>query len=122
MGYADPQIQHCRRPTAPTRPFFSGFASRNCVFHFQSEILKVFFLENQKFHVESEKKSAEKNQTISKDLLYDTIALIQEEISPITDIRGSKDYKRLLIHQLVIKSFVNLFPNRLSIEEFYEKH
>ena len=63
-----------------------------------------------------------KEQTISKDLLSDAIALIQEEISPITDIRGSKDYKRLLIHQLVIKSFVNLFPNRLSIEEFYEKH
>jgi len=63
-----------------------------------------------------------KEQTISKDLLYDAIALIQEEISPITDIRGSKEYKRLLIHQLVIKSFVTLFPNRLSVEEFYEKH
>ena len=48
----------------PTRPFFSGFASRNFIFHFQIEILNVIFFENQKFHFESEKKTAEKSKKI----------------------------------------------------------
>ena len=63
-----------------------------------------------------------KGQAVSKDLVEKAAALIQLEISPITDVRGSMEYKRLLAHQLVIKSFITLFPESLSAEEFYEKH
>ena len=35
-----------------------------------------------------------------------------EEISPISDVRGSEAYKRLLLRQLIIAHFVDLFPER----------
>ncbi|MCH8012207.1 MAG: FAD binding domain-containing protein [Candidatus Marinimicrobia bacterium] len=63
-----------------------------------------------------------KGQIVSREIMEDAIAVMQEEISPITDIRGSREYKRLLARQLVIKSFIRLFPKRLSAEEFYEKY
>lgn len=63
-----------------------------------------------------------KGQSISKTLVEDATTLIQQEISPISDVRGSSAYKRLLAHQLAINSFITLFPDSLSVEEFYEKH
>lgn len=63
-----------------------------------------------------------KGQAVSKNLVEKAATMIQQEISPITDVRGSMEYKRLLAHQLVIKSFITLFPESLSAEEFYEKH
>ncbi len=36
--------------------------------------------------------------------------VLQEEISPISDIRGSKEYKRLLARQLLAAHFTVLFP------------
>ena len=44
--------------------------------------------------------AALKGQKINADLIKKTAAIIQEEISPISDARGSKDYKRLLLRQL----------------------
>ena len=35
--------------------------------------------------------------------------IMQEEISPISDVRGSADYKRLLLRQLFRAHFVELF-------------
>ncbi len=43
--------------------------------------------------------------------------ILQEEISPISDIRGSKDYKRLLLRQLLFAHFIKLFPENISINE-----
>ncbi|MBK7410899.1 MAG: hypothetical protein IPJ40_24245 [Saprospirales bacterium] len=37
-------------------------------------------------------------------------ALAQEEISPISDIRGSETYKRLLLRQLFNAHIIELFP------------
>jgi xanthine dehydrogenase small subunit len=41
--------------------------------------------------------------------------IAQEEISPIGDIRGSVEYKRLLLRQLIFSHFIELFPNEISI-------
>lgn len=38
---------------------------------------------------------------ISKDLFYDAISIMHKEISPISDARGSKEYKKLLLGQLI---------------------
>ena len=48
-----------------------------------------------------------------KEINPETIAqaeeIIQSEISPISDVRGSADYKRLLLRQLFRAHFVELF-------------
>lgn len=41
--------------------------------------------------------------------------ILQEEISPISDIRGSERYKRLLAGQLLFAHFLRYFPGRLKI-------
>jgi xanthine dehydrogenase small subunit len=38
------------------------------------------------------------------------IEISQAEISPISDARGTKEYKRLLLGQLIKAHFVTLFP------------
>ncbi len=42
-----------------------------------------------------------------------------DEISPISDIRGSADYKRLLTRQLIIAHFTHLFPDRMQVRDYY---
>jgi xanthine dehydrogenase small subunit len=41
----------------------------------------------------------------------------REEVSPISDVRGSAEYKRKLLRRLVLAHFVTLFPDRISWEE-----
>lgn len=48
-------------------------------------------------------------KTVSEELVEDAIAIAQTEISPISDARGSEEYKRLLLGQLIKAHFVNLF-------------
>ena len=43
--------------------------------------------------------------------------IIQEEIAPISDVRGSADYKRLLLRQLFFAHFIKLCPNSISLTE-----
>jgi len=56
---------------------------------------------------------------IDKEISEETIDLaaeiIQEEISPISDVRGSEDYKRLLLRQLFRAHFVEVFPQRTTL-------
>ena len=40
--------------------------------------------------------------------------ILDEEISPISDVRGSAEYKRLLARQLFYVHFLNLFPRQLE--------
>ncbi|MEA1880842.1 MAG: FAD binding domain-containing protein [Candidatus Marinimicrobia bacterium] len=42
--------------------------------------------------------------------------VLQVEISPISDVRGSADYKRLLLRQLFYAHFIKLFPTQFSLE------
>ena len=39
------------------------------------------------------------------------------EISPISDARGTAEYKRLLLRQLIFAHFILLFPERINAEE-----
>ena len=41
--------------------------------------------------------------------------LMQTEISPISDVRGSADYKRLLLRQLFYAHFIQLFPESINL-------
>lgn len=43
--------------------------------------------------------------------------VLKEEISPISDVRGSKEYKRLLMRQLYYSHFINLFPGIINISD-----
>jgi len=58
---------------------------------------------------------------ISKDISIDTIdsalAITQNEISPISDVRGSAEYKKLLLSQLIKMHFLKLFPELISEKE-----
>jgi len=47
---------------------------------------------------------------ISPEILLKANDILQEEISPISDIRGSAEYKRLLLRQLLLAHFTELFP------------
>src|SRR5204862_2698828 len=51
-----------------------------------------------------------KGKPISEELIRDAIEIAQTEISPISDARGSADYKRLLLGQLIKAHFMKLFP------------
>nr|VFJ75296.1 MAG: xanthine dehydrogenase small subunit [Candidatus Kentron sp. FW] len=42
-------------------------------------------------------------------------AIAQSESSPISDVRGSAEYKRLLLMQLIHTHFITLFPERLTL-------
>ncbi len=52
---------------------------------------------------------------IEEATIHDLLALVQSEISPISDARGTAAYKRLLLQQLVKAHFKNLETPQLSI-------
>jgi len=52
---------------------------------------------------------------VTSEIILQANKVMQEEISPISDVRGSAEYKRLLLRQLLIAHFVRLFPERLNI-------
>ncbi len=52
---------------------------------------------------------------ISADIVLQANGIMQEEISPISDARGSAGYKRLLLRQLLIAHFLKLFPERIKL-------
>lgn len=54
---------------------------------------------------------------VSIENVKQAAALAQKEISPISDVRGSAGYKRLLLRQLLFAHFVKLFPANIPIEE-----
>lgn len=51
-----------------------------------------------------------KGKKISEELIYQVIETAQTEISPISDARGTAEYKRLLLSQLIKAHFISLFP------------
>ena len=55
-------------------------------------------------------------KTISNKTVLDAIEIMLTEISPISDIRGSKEYKTLLLSQLIKAHFIKLFPNQITFE------
>jgi xanthine dehydrogenase small subunit len=50
-------------------------------------------------------------KAVDEKLIFQVTELAQEEISPISDVRGSETYKRLLLNQLIKAHFIKLFPH-----------
>jgi xanthine dehydrogenase small subunit len=50
-----------------------------------------------------------RGKTLSENLVAEVIAIAETEIKPISDARGSKEYKALLLRQLVRAHFYSLF-------------
>ncbi len=57
-----------------------------------------------------------KEKMLTEDIILKAIEIANQEISPISDARGSKEYKILLFGQLIKAHFVTLFP-ALSTEK-----
>lgn len=57
------------------------------------------------------------NKPVNNEIIKELLNIVDQEIQPISDIRGSAEYKRLLLRQLIIAHFLTLFPNRLQLEE-----
>jgi xanthine dehydrogenase small subunit len=57
-----------------------------------------------------------KGASLSPTTIKEAAATALEEISPISDVRGSGDYKKLLLRQLIYSHFVTLFPEQLTPE------
>ncbi|MBD3367582.1 MAG: hypothetical protein GF405_05355 [Candidatus Eisenbacteria bacterium] len=49
--------------------------------------------------------------TLSPELVEEVARLAVSETSPITDVRGSAEYRRRLLRRLIIAHFVELFPS-----------
>ncbi len=60
-------------------------------------------------------------RAIDAQTVLGALAIAQGEISPISDVRGSADYKRLLTRQLLIAHFTRLFPDRLRVSDFHRE-
>ena len=58
-----------------------------------------------------------KGKKISIDIIDEALQITQSEISPISDVRGSAEYKRLLLNQLIKAHFVKLFPQKIFENE-----
>lgn len=56
---------------------------------------------------------------ISAETVRDALAVAQAEVTPISDVRGSADYKRLLVNQLIIAHFTVLFGQHLTFEQIH---
>ena len=52
---------------------------------------------------------------VTSEIILQANTVMQEEISPISDVRGSAEYKRLLLRQLLVAHFLRLFPEKLNI-------
>jgi xanthine dehydrogenase small subunit len=55
---------------------------------------------------------------ITSSNINEAIQIALSEISPISDVRGSAEYKSLLLRQLLFAHFLTLFPEKISLKEF----
>lgn len=56
-------------------------------------------------------------KTINSEIVKEAEAILQSEISPISDVRGTSEYKRLLAKQLFFAHFIELFPNQIELKK-----
>ena len=59
---------------------------------------------------------------VSAKAIQGAFPILQQEIAPIDDVRGSADYKRLLVRQLCIAHFTQIFPEKVKVRDFHETH
>ncbi len=56
-------------------------------------------------------------KTLDKEIIKEAAQFVQQEIRPISDVRGDETYKRLLARQLFYAHFLKLFPKTFNILE-----
>ncbi|MFD2562519.1 FAD binding domain-containing protein [Aquimarina rubra] len=56
-------------------------------------------------------------KTIGSETIKEAAVVLQSEITPISDVRGSADYKRLLAKQLFFAHFIELFPTKIQLQK-----
>ncbi|MCC3153838.1 FAD binding domain-containing protein [Hymenobacter sp. BT770] len=58
---------------------------------------------------------------VGRELSAETVAaaneVMQSEISPISDVRGTVDYKRLLLRQLLLAHFLRFAPEKMELSD-----
>ena len=59
-------------------------------------------------------------KTLNTQLIIEANDILQNEISPISDVRGSSNYKRLLARQLFFAHFIELFPKQFKLTDFVQ--
>lgn len=59
-----------------------------------------------------------KGKKLTPDIILEANDILQDEISPISDVRGTSDYKRLLGRQLFFAHFTELFPEQFQLNDF----
>lgn len=59
-------------------------------------------------------------KSLSSEIILEANDILQNEISPIKDVRGSSDYKRLLARQLFFAHFTELFPKQFTLNDFVQ--
>lgn len=57
-----------------------------------------------------------KGQKLTPSLVKGATEILANEIAPITDARGVKEYKALLLRQIFFAHFIELFPEKFEIE------
>lgn len=55
-------------------------------------------------------------KVLREETLQGALRIAQTEMAPISDVRGSANYKRLLANQLLTAHFTVLFPERISAD------
>ena len=60
-----------------------------------------------------------RGRRLDLDTAWEAVRISQREIAPISDVRGSAEYKHLLARQLLIGHFTTLFPERFPAQAFY---
>ncbi len=55
---------------------------------------------------------------LKKEYILEAQEVLQSEISPISDVRGTDQYKRLLARQLFFAHFIKLYPNLFQLKDF----
>mgnify|MGYP000173189414 CR=1 FL=1 len=55
---------------------------------------------------------------ISIELFKQALQLVQTEIKPLSDMRGSATYKRLLVQQLLMTHWLKLLPGYVTWQDF----
>ena len=62
-----------------------------------------------------------KGKKIIPDLIFEAAEILSSEIAPISDIRGSKAYKSLLLKQLFFAHFTEMFPKQFTPDVLISK-
>ena len=57
------------------------------------------------------------NQSITIEVIKEAEKILQTELTPISDARGSAEYKRLLARQLFFAHFITLFPETFKMDD-----